>query len=171
MDNFNNDVDCNHDDDETVVRISLMDLPSDLLSTILTSFLDLNSFVNFDSAISDKKKRRELLESMSSLPTSCLDTYQHNARSLWWLALRGLTMNVSRLKYSKDITDIVLSSLCFCYIKCIDLQGCKNITSISCLKRCRLLTELNCNDVYNLYDDSIKAVAGNIIIITLIIVI
>ena len=146
------------DNSNDIKILLLIDIPIELLSTLLTSYLDITSLVSFDTAFAYKEKRKLLQVAMSGMTTYCLDSHRHNLKSLWWLSLRQMTTNLSRLKYQSDVTDIILSSLSLCYIKHIDLQGCKHITSISCLRRCRQLSELNCNELLNLKDDSIKAV-------------
>lgn len=136
-------------------KLTLLSLPIEILSTLLSSYLDTISFVNFDISFSCSKKRESLFSTLNKQKIYSFESYKHTLKSLWYLALRGITKSISILKYDNTITDNILSSICFCYIKEIDLQGCKFISDISCLKKCKLLQVLNCNDCNLIKDDSI----------------
>ena len=151
MNDISNSSNESNDDNK---KLTLSSLPIDILSLLLSSYLDPISFINFDSSFSGKK-RDLLFNTISKQRIYSFENYRHNLKSLWYLALRGITKSISILRYDNTMTDTVLSSLSYCYIQHIDLQGCKSVSNISCLKKCKLLQILNCNDCHLISDNSI----------------
>jgi F-box and leucine-rich repeat protein 2/20 len=143
----------------------LLHFTSDFLSSFVSNWLDVRSFLVLDVAMTNKNERSQWLGNLKKTQSSSVDEWHHDQSSIRWLINRGI-VNASHIRIRNDakwqITDSTFDGAIFPLLRSLDLTECRRIsdTLLSALiKVCPVLLSVTVDNCPNISDIGIAAVA------------
>lgn len=143
----------------------LLHFNSDFLSSFLSNWLDLRSFLVLDVAMTNKNERTQWLENLKKTRLLSMNEWHHDQSSITWLIDRGI-VNASHICIRSDakwqITDSTFDGAIFPLLLSLDLTDCRRISDSllsALIKVCPVLLSITVDNCPDISDIGIKAVA------------
>jgi hypothetical protein len=130
------------------MRLLLHVLSDDLLTLLLSHWLDVRSLAMLDVAVSSKSSRPYWTTLLGSLRSTSIDEMDHSVLSLMWLIQRGICVSRVQMQataWREPVCDLSLlnkSELVY-----LGLKGCSSVTDECILKALKRRFEKYSNDI------------------------
>ena len=146
---------------------SLFRFGDDLLTSFLSVWLDVQSLLVLDIAVSGKRDRLLWLERLRTVQSIPMNKLRHNHSSIRWLISRNFR-SVERIEIALDATwqivDASFEGILLPALWNIDLTGCQRVSDATLshlMTGCPQLSSIDITDCKNITDKGVTALAAH----------